>query len=268
VRALPARGEDRQHACRAEFLENDLIHVRNWEVSKYPLMHWRVDRTTGFDSFLSHDPVARRVPTTGITSCELDVYDNDQTHVLTDEKLVIDECIFSDQELRSQARCLRCYNDCNCENPLRENNCGDREEIDTEWTFSVVYSHTWRCPVLYFTVTAGPDGSAIFSRDFVLHTLRTLHHSNRQGPDEDSWEFLSVEEHPIFGTPTFMLHPCRTEQRLDVMVQSNSNGVIKDDAARLLTWMSMILPSVGFGIPSLTFLHLRQALYSAARDAD
>jgi ubiquitin-like-conjugating enzyme ATG10 len=138
--------------------------------------------------------------------------------------------------------------------------CSDHESIEMQWTFSIVYSHTWRCPILYFTVSSGPDKTTLLSRNCVLSILKRLHYNNGQDEREDTWEFLSVEEHPVFGTPAFMLHPCRTEERLNSMLQSTSNAVINDDAGRMLAWMSMILPSVGFGIPSRTFLHLQRAV--------
>lgn len=123
-------------------------------------------------------------------------------------------------------------------------------EESSEWNFSIVYSETWRVPVLYFRVQQR-DGTPC-TRDYILEVLAGDSHHNRV---PDSWDFVSHEEHPVSRCPSFFLHPCRTQDRLETL-QANTS----DEALRLLSWMSMILPSVGYSIPSRTFQQLRDRL--------
>jgi hypothetical protein len=127
----------------------------------------------------------------------------------------------------------------------------DTGAAETEWIFHTVYNETWRAPVLFFHVQYR-DGTAC-SRKVVLDRLSIQgHYPNQSG---DSWDFCSQEEHPGTGLPAFFLHPCRTQERLDAM-QASTN----DEAVRLLSWMCMILPSVGYPISSRTFLKLKEKL--------
>jgi hypothetical protein len=126
----------------------------------------------------------------------------------------------------------------------------ESSESESEWNFSIVYSETWRVPVLYFRVQQR-DGTPC-SRNHVLEVLAGDSHQNQV---RDSWDFVSHEEHPISRCPSFFLHPCRTQERLETLQASTS-----DEALRLLSWMSMIFPSVGYSISSRTFQQLRDRL--------
>jgi Autophagocytosis associated protein, active-site domain len=105
-----------------------------------------------------------------------------------------------------------------------------------EWRFSIAYSYIWHVPVLYFNVQL-PNGTAC-SRLEVLQML----HCFCCDPDvmSDTWEFVSSDEHPVTGFPSFFLHPCQSSHRLVVMNASTTCPTM-----RLWSWMSMILPTVG-----------------------
>ena len=134
----------------------------------------------------------------------------------------------------------------------------DLDSVDTttgptdelQWSFSIVYSETWQDPVIYFTVQRR-DGS-LCDRDFVVSILRT---KSRQNQVEDSWEFVSYDEHPITGTPALFLHPCRTKERLQVLARCPQTA-----PERLWSWMSMVFPSLGFSVPAKTYERVRQRL--------
>ena len=129
-------------------------------------------------------------------------------------------------------------------------------EFESEWNFSIVYSETWRVPVLYFSVQQ-KDGTPC-TRNHVLEVLQGDSHSH-QNQVADSWDFVSHEEHPVSRCPSFFLHPCRTQERLETLLQT-ANSSISDVALRLLSWMSMIFPSVGCSLSSLTFQQIRDRL--------
>jgi Autophagocytosis associated protein, active-site domain len=208
----------------------------------YPLTHWRAERVGGLDTYLRHDPVRlfiRRDFVLNDDAVEADLF--------VDESVLGDAYAFEGQMKGATSPSSFVHDD---------------DAIETVWNFTIVYSHTWMCPVLYFNI-ARPDGSVPLSRDSVVRILNSFHDQNPGSGD--IWEFVSMEEHPIFGAPAFMLHPCRTADRLDVLFQSCNDPLINDEAGRILVWMSMILPSVGFGIPSHLYLHLRDALKIGAR---
>lgn len=111
----------------------------------------------------------------------------------------------------------------------------DLSDNQLEWRFSVVYSDTFRVPVLYFQVMR-LDGSPCL-RNEVLSTLKC-------NEPNDGWDFLSFEEHPVNGTPSFFLHPCQTSARLSLVYDGKDTRT-----SPLLSWMTMMLPAVGFRIP-------------------
>jgi hypothetical protein len=118
----------------------------------------------------------------------------------------------------------------------------ENDEISLlEWKFTVVYSHVWRIPVLYFQVYTS-EGS-LLSREEVLSLI--LPDESTLNSDE-SWTFLSHEEHPVTGMPSFFLHPCQTAARLGTLMHtSDCRG---NEGKIMLCWLSMVLPSVGFRI--------------------
>lgn len=181
----------------------------------------------------------------------------------------------------------------------------------TEWSFNILLHTTWRVPTLYFSCCHS-DGTPLCRRE-VLDTLLLLLLRRRQQrlpnnndnatsscaeekndndtndyDDESSWEFISQEEHPITGKPSYFLHPCRTAERMELMMsyrhhqfhrhhtfhQQSGQQVDseKTDAEAegdydeqhriipLLTWMSMILPVVGCKISPEVFCRVRRSL--------
>ena len=116
-----------------------------------------------------------------------------------------------------------------------------------EWRFSIVYSDTWRVPVLYFTVQDASGNPC--PRDQVLSMLPAA------SQQQDKWDFISYDEHPITGTPSYFLHPCQTQDLLELLHHGE-----KQSSTLLLSWLSMILPAIGFNLSSKTFQQLHQRL--------
>mmetsp|Transcript_57269 Transcript_57269/g.139639 ORF Transcript_57269/g.139639 Transcript_57269/m.139639 type:complete len:492 (+) Transcript_57269:82-1557(+) len=179
----------------------------------------------------------------------------------------------------------------------------------TLWHFSIVYSDTYRVPVLYFHVeryeqmmTHNESSSIILGRREVLDMLLKIQRERQQQqqqelsqqddqpndqPDDTTWEFISQEEHPITGFPSFFLHPCQSSDRMNLVLSSllmttsssssitcsnNSKNDNDDDndnlsdssspssPSYLWTWMSMIFPAVGHPIPSTYFIKIQNRL--------
>jgi ubiquitin-like-conjugating enzyme ATG10 len=121
----------------------------------------------------------------------------------------------------------------------------------TEWSFSVVYSHIWHVPVLYFTVQM-QDGTPL-TRNEVIDSL----HSYCSDPDSfvHTSDFVTIDEHPVTGSPSYFLHPCQTLRRMEIFTHQ-----LTCPALRLWSWMSMLFPTVGIMIPLNTFSLIQSEL--------
>lgn len=146
----------------------------------------------------------------------------------------------------------------------QEENDKNTTTLQTEWTFSIVYSETYRVPVLYFHVhNMKSDGNVVAcGRQEVLNIILHYQQKQQHNPDncipEDTWEFISQEDHPVTGLPSFFLHPCQSADRLkSVFLQ---DGLSKPSKLYLWTWMSMLLPAVGHPVPSSYFVRIRNRL--------
>lgn len=135
-----------------------------------------------------------------------------------------------------------------------------------EWNFSVVYSETWQAPVLYFHVHNDVyRGEPCTRTQIVRHLTKTLDAQNNNV--SDSWDFVSQDEHPVTRLPSFFLHPCRTNERLQHL-SNKDNKEEEDPAVVLLQWMSLILPSVGLSVSSADFVKVRTLLLAMADNND
>jgi Autophagocytosis associated protein, active-site domain len=121
----------------------------------------------------------------------------------------------------------------------------------TEWRFSIAYSHIWNVPVMYFMVQL-PDGTPCTRQDVLVMLLGF---ARNQDSATDMWDFVSSEEHPVTGVPSFFLHPCRTSSILETSIANTNCSTMW-----LLSWMSLIFPSVGLSISAKTFYSLQRQL--------
>eukprot|EP00978_Attheya_sp_CCMP212_P037858 scaffold182159_cov31-Attheya_sp.AAC.1 len=95
-----------------------------------------------------------------------------------------------------------------------------------------------------------------------------LSYCNNNDDVKDSWEFISQDEHPITGEPSFFLHPCQTSARLAKLQNNSSNPDANDSAVvpgtLLLSWLSMILPAVRSRISSANYSRTHHHLLQLA----
>jgi hypothetical protein len=229
----PSATPPSQFSTRQVFQQGAEQLVRAMEKIYSPreLCRWTVELGWDGGSFLVH-PVVRRSSRNANANAPVHVPVDYHDSMETGELLWSDERVFSDPDVVAK-------------DPL-----DDIESSQSEWIFSIVYSDTWRVPVLYFQVQQR-NGTPC-TRNYVLEVLTEQSHQNKV---PDSWDFVSQEEHPVSRCPSFFLHPCRTQARLDILQASTSV-----EALRLLSWMSMIFPSVGCSISSRTFQQLKDRL--------
>ena len=202
---------------------------------------------------------------------------NDTTWSLEDETILLDP-----DSLDKSTTTTITTNDDNTQTD--KNSISNNVNQSTQWFFSVVYSDTWQVPILYFTVQGwstddNKNGSPCTRSEVLDLLLNNYSNENTIYDGFDTWDFISQEEHPITGIPCFFLHPCQTEHRLKVMIEStlasssspnydeNTTVTATDDGSCLLTngsilwsWMSMILPSVNCPISSSYFQSIQNQL--------
>jgi ubiquitin-like-conjugating enzyme ATG10 len=135
------------------------------------------------------------------------------------------------------------------------------QQLLSVWNFSIVYSETWMVPVLYFSVTRNDNGMP-FWRNEILEMLDNTDNV------EDTWHFVSYQEHPITGEPSCFLHPCQTAQRLEMLHEQQQQQQQQQHGGAdsfvgspiILSWLTMMLPAVGYSIPSRIFSQLQHSL--------
>jgi ubiquitin-like-conjugating enzyme ATG10 len=141
----------------------------------------------------------------------------------------------------------------------------------SEWRISTVYSPTFACPVLYFTVQSSDDGTP-WTRRQVVDYLQSLQHerhdsfdscdaSDRREDKAITGEWISMEEHPITGTPAYFLHPCRTQERLQLLMSPDDQD---NDALVVWAWMALVVPTIGWSIEPATYHQVWHLLRSTA----
>ena len=226
--------------------------------SSFALCDWRPKHDDWNSLYLLHPPVS--LLSTGLLlqeSSEVLDYQQDLDGDLEEEGILEDDHCFVHET-----------------NTSKNTEAGQLSEtLATQWTFSIVYSTTYRSPVLYFSVQES-TGDPV-RRKTLLKLLRQEHkrsafEASNDFPTDD-WEFVSQEEHPVTGMVSFFLHPCQSSDRLKLLTtpaaDTGSDGIQVDDTTSggglssktniLWTWMSMILPAVGHSIPSAYFQHIQ-----------
>jgi hypothetical protein len=128
-----------------------------------------------------------------------------------------------------------------------------RDVQTSEWLVTISYSDIWQVPVLHFTAQM-QDGTPL-RRDDVISCL--LEYSDDPNSTNIASDFVSIDEHPVTGIPSYCLHPCRTSGLLEILCTSSSDS---SPTLQLWSWMSMILPHVGLAIHPSTFRRIQVEL--------
>lgn len=154
------------------------------------------------------------------------------------------------------------------ETPLEDGNQENIEDEDpsalhsfcrptvVHFEYHVVYSPSYRVPVLYFNATF-PSGKLIPLQE-VWQLLSPAHVRSGSGTE---WGTVTQQEHPLLCCPFYHIHPCHTA---DVMGTALQNGTLlsrlesqehgtETDTQYLLSWLSMYGPTLGLNV-SLRYL--------------
>lgn len=249
-----------QRIERSSSRRNDVIVIGFDDVV---LHHWELkcDSSSIYsDCYLSHPPLMQRIYCENLqslgTSITCDEHDLDDTEEEEDSTLLIHDPAVAQVETT----------------PI-----DSIPYDDIEWMFSIVYSHVWSVPVLYFQLQYA-DG-VLLTRKQVMHILNKYNGNTENvvqdndgdnndiavDGEADGWNFVSQEEHPITGVPTFFFHPCQTSNRMNLVYKNYGNVVNINPGQWILTWISMILPAAGFRLSPKIFQELHTILEERSR---
>ncbi|XP_054792703.1 ubiquitin-like-conjugating enzyme ATG10 isoform X3 [Prosopis cineraria] len=114
------------------------------------------------------------------------------------------------------------------------------------YDFHIVYSASYRVPVLYFRAYHS-DGQPLLLSEIEKglpgHSVKLL--------SESKWTFITQEEHPYLNRPWCKLHPCGTSEWMKLLFSSDksltTNGLKIEHY--LVSWFSVIGQVVGLKIP-------------------
>jgi hypothetical protein len=210
----------RDEFTRDAVLFCDAFQALDGDNNRLILTKWEVKGEPG-NVHVSHPPILREIPKSGVTEEETDHKSTFEWY--EDHDILVDpDTVLQPPDPSQQAHHVK-------------------------WKFSIVFSDTWRVPVLYFTVQH-EDGTLLL-RSQVLEVIMNVDDNEIA----NTWDFVSYEEHPTTGEPSFFLHPCQTLARVQQLLQTQQTAGVSP----LLSWVAMILPAVGFRIPTRAFIRLQ-----------
>ncbi|KAM7527517.1 hypothetical protein LguiB_030927 [Lonicera macranthoides] len=123
------------------------------------------------------------------------------------------------------------------------------------YDFHVVYSGSYRVPVLYFRAYCS-DGQPLtlddIEKDLPANSAKVL--------SESKWTFVTQEEHPYLNRPWYTLHPCGTSEWMKLLLNTTKKRD-DDDSSTLVAeggvviekylaaWLSVVGQVFGLKIP-------------------
>ncbi|KAL4558493.1 hypothetical protein LXL04_036694 [Taraxacum kok-saghyz] len=105
--------------------------------------------------------------------------------------------------------------------------------------FHVVYSHSYRVPVLYFNAQTS-DGQPL-NQDEIEKSLPI---KSSEMLMESKWTFITQQEHPYLNRPWYMLHPCGTSEWMKLLLVGHSST-----NQYLISWFSVVGQVFGLKLP-------------------
>ncbi|CAN1182006.1 Ubiquitin-like-conjugating enzyme ATG10 [Linum perenne] len=122
--------------------------------------------------------------------------------------------------------------------------CSDLDNVHHYFDLHIIYSASFRVPVLYFRPYRSDGGNLGLNeieRALPANSVKLLL--------ESKWTFITQEEHPYLNRPWCKLHPCGTSEWIKLLFQAEK-GVKKPGLELyLLSWFSVVAPMVGIHIP-------------------
>ncbi|CAL8343061.1 unnamed protein product [Merluccius merluccius] len=111
-----------------------------------------------------------------------------------------------------------------------------------QYEYHVLFSCSFGMPVLYFRVFDLEGKSLCLEQ-----VWDTVHPNYRMRLQQNPWNTITQQEHPMLGQPFFVLHPCKTEEFMWPVVQAAEAEHRKVNY--VVTWLSVVGPLVGLDLP-------------------
>jgi len=94
------------------------------------------------------------------------------------------------------------------------------------WNFSILWSDTWKAPVLYFGVE---ENGTVLTREELFSDA----------------PHISFAEHPVTGSPSLFVHPCTTREQF---------------GTNTWAWMCHALQTIGWTVGAVEFVRIQRLL--------
>ncbi|GMH43241.1 hypothetical protein BSKO_11163 [Bryopsis sp. KO-2023] len=163
------------------------------------------------------------------------------------------------------------YLDKNLELPQeKEEECDQQEDeagmkalpsgIDSHfYDFHVIYSHSYRVPVLWFRGQT-PDGTPLGFTQILQDFPQLRSAVERMSGDSAA---VSANEHPLLHTPWYFVHPCQTPSFMSLLLKEQRHpadsegkgGGERKGLNFLVSWFSVVLPAFGLQPPNIDNAH-------------
>ncbi|KAL3517905.1 hypothetical protein ACH5RR_020494 [Cinchona calisaya] len=122
----------------------------------------------------------------------------------------------------------------------------NHDHASHHYDFHVVYSTSYRVPVLYFRAYHS-DGQVLILDD----VEKSIPVNSAKLLMESKWTFITQEDHPYLNRPWYTLHPCGTSEWMKLLF-NNELGVAEGGvvvAKYLVSWFSVVGQVFGLKIP-------------------
>jgi len=131
------------------------------------------------------------------------------------------------------------------------------QTIFVEWEYHIVYDTTYQVPALYFR--ASKLSGEILNPNEIESFINETHQNidEESGKFQPRMDFLTQEEHPVFASIFYMVHPCQIAERMSHFQQGSI--ISSSQKTYLLEWAALCLPSV-------VGLHISPKFFVAAKN--
>ncbi|XP_042754044.1 ubiquitin-like-conjugating enzyme ATG10 isoform X1 [Lactuca sativa] len=116
----------------------------------------------------------------------------------------------------------------------------NNDSNDGDWyDFHVVYSSSYRVPVLYFHAQTS-DGQPLN----VGEIEKNLPTKSSDVLMDSKWTFITQQEHPYLNRPWYMLHPCGTSEWMKLLLADHNST-----DRYLVSWFTVVGQVFGLKLP-------------------
>ncbi|KAJ1881322.1 hypothetical protein LPJ57_001681 [Coemansia sp. RSA 486] len=114
--------------------------------------------------------------------------------------------------------------------------------------YHIMYSSTWRVPMMYMRVTAGSTG-VVTSMDAIRQMLVCDQQVRQAVEAVEYGGALSIQDHPELGVPYMYVHPCHTATLLRTVALGADVSI--GCSEYIAAWVSLIGAAIGLALPAV-----------------